>query len=1400
MNLDYIIEQSIKKLFNTPKYYRNFKLLAKAKWSNKLKPLRLAIQKKIVDKTYLSEELVKHFEQVNEDNEPYSISLYEPRQTSQIKKLINSLYHTEQALNLFEQYSESKPNFLYCAHKMLKHTYESMNLATHPDININIILQEQFDVLLPIFHEIQKILPEQETISDYNHPNIGYASKEPTNLAVKIGEIGGTVINQMRPVDTFDFKILTEFSSKLPEYIDKAKLLIASIGAKALEFESSVDKKDIEHLQQEANELIDSITKVQMNSLFNFRNIVHYISIIKRIITISNAVIYQFKSLNTTSHKRVKEWLYQFKYFYIPQILILTDIIEEVLLLRPGVISKPLLISLTNYYDLAIKQLSFVNFEQDILGCEVKSLIDFKFSQIRINGTQNRADECHKNIIIIDQSKIAKTEFYKLLKQNISTNLGEMSLDIKKCLKNYYKLFQKHMVELDPDLDEKIVTLLHQEPRLQSASNISLKLIQIKNFVTQTTTYKDINVNIIEQEEPLKSLIDKDKSTYNFRLLLNDNINVNISKQTKDLIRVDEVNFSSFVLSEYKLDPTFIFISEPKENDNINIYLQLYRDVFNKNKKIDVARKTYKKFISFLDKYHENDMSKFSLVNKQALRNIYQKLQPFMVNFLEKEGLEIDCQLISALNPTFEITDELGRPESQCSFDKRIFLLKTKEKFMAMLNKAGELYEKQLEYYYSHLKLKHLENNSNDDLIVATAPMRRHYLLKSEVASKRLKKIRLQFNIFVSFLNENIHKELIPQKEYVPYPELEDDVQKTYVPAQVLAIKRLENILYYIEDGIKQIENLNDKSYKGTYAYYVSMCGYNFYCAYELLQNLADDPFVNEIKTNIINMLNDFNNQAHALFCNNEPVNMKPNSLPKSNVEQILKPLLDVFYKTPFLVRDFVKNESTQVEIIKNELINSELMRKRVVNLIESPNTWVQALLKLPEVGDILGYLKIELLKSTSEIHDGVCDNLFEIKNYFFVEMLSVADSFENKLGLKAGTITKDFGEILTNIFNGFVSSLELPKLEKFLLLTDPSYIKNRAKHYDLVTIKTKKEVELVNKAFAHINTMKQSIKALQSYLSLPSQKMQAKENLSKDYALMFGQLFMCENSLSRNLTFTRDNLSKVNLAIKLLEEKFVLSKKPTIELSYKLCLDKKNYLESLEKLLLDKYNLDVDSYANNFFNETIKLYVKEVKNTNLVADDYLKSFEAYILNSRQGILTSSTKNQLKINIVIEQDLRKLMQQFNSLYLSDFQCLNKLLVLVTRTRTSLESQLTFANSYAMNIKLDCLNEITKIIYESNKPVEIRISDLKKLFTDRTFQKNFSTPIAHSPFSWAWFVNIFNKFLVFLNIRKSNNHKIIKIVNDYQPYSSLRSPTLFTSFDSSKHKQSQEHNIDMPVFY
>ena len=50
MNLDYIIEQSIKKLFNTPKYYRNFKLLAKAKWSNKLKPLRLAIQKKIVDK------------------------------------------------------------------------------------------------------------------------------------------------------------------------------------------------------------------------------------------------------------------------------------------------------------------------------------------------------------------------------------------------------------------------------------------------------------------------------------------------------------------------------------------------------------------------------------------------------------------------------------------------------------------------------------------------------------------------------------------------------------------------------------------------------------------------------------------------------------------------------------------------------------------------------------------------------------------------------------------------------------------------------------------------------------------------------------------------------------------------------------------------------------------------------------------------------------------------------------------------------------------------------------------------------------------------------------------------------------------------------------------------------
>ncbi len=724
MNIKDLIE-------NIDNWYRTLKelreVLIEKKYSKVLKSHRINIQQQIINNTFLSKDLVIYFTNVNENGEPYIIGIDEPRQMRQIKKLVNALYHAEQAVILLEKY--------YIV--SIYHIYEAMSLATHLDVNVSVILKNQLNVLTPFLIELQKIIPESINISNY-HLIDSIKLPNSSTLPLKTGEFLGSFIDIMKPAEIFDYQVLTQFGSKLPEYIKLAKETIANIGSKALEIDASLEQKDIEKLQKEATTLIDSIATVQVNSLFNIKNIYHYISIIKRIITISNEIIYQFKSLNTTSHQRVKEWLYQFKYFYIPKILMLADSLEEALLLRAGFISEPLIIELTSYYEQAVQKLSFVNFENNILGAQVKSLIDYKFSKIRLNGLQKTIDQIKIKKYLIQESEIAKQKFYELLIESNSNHLGEMSVEIKRQLKIYYILFQQYMVELAPEFDEQLVKLLNQKPRCNNAGFIPWQLIKLKNATTQATGLFDVYSKCISYEDKLTEIINKDTNTFDFRLLLNDKIYKNISNQTNKYIKTEICKISYHILVAYKkLEPSFIVVSALTNKQSGLDFLQLYLDVINKSNEFTSAYNNYIDFIECLKKYSGSDINLFTLKEKQHLRSIYIKMQPFLVNCLEKEGLKIDIQLIAALNPPFKTVDKLGRVLSDLSFDKLMFIFKTKKQFSSAVIKYRDgLYKQLASYYKEKFRHKYFNISTQKQLAVGCDPIRRSYLIKRKTALK----------------------------------------------------------------------------------------------------------------------------------------------------------------------------------------------------------------------------------------------------------------------------------------------------------------------------------------------------------------------------------------------------------------------------------------------------------------------------------------------------------------------------------------------------------------------------------------------------------------------------------------------------------------------------------------
>ena len=360
--------------------------------------------------------IAPYFTKINESGPPFTDYELDPDNVSQIKKLLNALYYARLAFidlenidlkqNLNKSLSELK--FLY--DKTINIGYEACYLATHLDVDIQDMFQEEFDLLFHWAGKLRTVVKQNEESTKL----LAETLKEYP-LSYKIGEVTGIALEKAHPSSgDLDYDFLTQFSAILPSYIDKVTEFIKQYSSQLIEQEPTLNNEKLEELQNTALKLLNDIENLKGGSFFISLKFLNYVHIIRNIITLAMSSLEQMGNLSDSSQDLIRDNIAQLKYIILPQLFGLVDKIEVNTMLKPGTLSIPLMNKIKPLYQILIHYASKpVNFKEN--GEELLSIEDSRFLSLRLEQTYQRIDKANKAIFKIQKAQEASTSFYKLL-------------------------------------------------------------------------------------------------------------------------------------------------------------------------------------------------------------------------------------------------------------------------------------------------------------------------------------------------------------------------------------------------------------------------------------------------------------------------------------------------------------------------------------------------------------------------------------------------------------------------------------------------------------------------------------------------------------------------------------------------------------------------------------------------------------------------------------------------------------------------------------------------------------------------------------------------------------------------------------------------------------------------
>ncbi len=1499
------------------------------KLSETISRIRLYVIDTLLSQTYLAPKLREYFLERDRIGAPYTEKQFkeEPRRISQLKKFLNALYHAEQAFVKIEHLHIKEPGqwhkLPWKVHQGIRYAYKAAHLATHLDVKLMVLLKPQLETLRPIFALGLSYMPGGEWLKDVEFPDMAeyVAYTQQNTSAYQVGKVTATVVEQMRPSESYDYAWLAKISAKLPLYIDQLRVKLEDITNTVVGQNSGLSEAELRRLQQEADKLLESVKNIQGHSLFNPLNIPSYITIVKKLLAIYNSIMAELLNLNEGSKGILKEKLFKLKYRIMPQLLILADNIEDMLMLRPGLLSEKMLSVLSRYYDFVVdKMSSVIDFDKDEEAQGLKVLFDESFMAERIEGRHKRIDVAKKELILIDKAKEALAKFNQLLRSNTGSTLSEYPLDLKKELKIHYLAFQQYVVDIDPALDDTIVSALNKLPMAEDHSflaKVKWPFVVSFNFFSRKTGIFNTAGAVLSIEDKIQSLIRKDANSLEFDIELNQNVIAVVKEQLKAVQKIPQVidepvadlslitpeDFLTERLEEtesrdshqkrlavfyqnyltahaacqrfidglqahidgqkrisleqdrqrllvdyhqfkeymalmshqraFRLDalvqdwlvaevdaaelPNLLdkssypqsmirLCSQFKDTTVSELCLKVIRRSENKVERSEESQSSYNKLFRPLlidyvkqqakmveeiesgdDKlrvalngdvkpltFKDIDKRTLLLANSEAkkeLRYLYYFIQPYLCLIDIPEVKEIDALVRALLN-----TDEKASYEQRKTLIQQLVandnINTIQEVLKAWACKEKDKFAKVVNAMRKDLSDILSLERGDAALVALTQKEKRAYLLKTSFCSDKVKQVRTCFDKYLHALNDKLTEQLKPADYGVPYPELEVGEERIVVPAQVLAIKRIHNALYYIGETIAQLEAISEKSYKAVYVTRLLLALGYAKNAFYLIEAARRDPFIIELADKTKQALVDVQALIPKLYILNEDTDVEEAVAEKEKAKAKSKSLdkmqlgLELLYVLPQQIHALGQNKALDRNEKARLIRQANEVDRRIKKIIAESSHWTKVLIKLPEMHAIFKEIRASINRLTDATYEETMDNLKNIKDVIFTRILEIADNVEKEFVLKPGTISQDLHLMLADFYQGLLVPLSIPDLDKLNLELDFDYITLRGQHVEQQIAEITENAEIATPMAQNAKKLKELVVFLNSkrahYFSFQSTVDANRRMLVRLYQEMHPFLVGYDAKLEADFLNDTDAITPEKIArlIAPCDKIYVFAteRAKTIGLAKDICQSKAEYINHvLEKVLKDKESR-LKEYTETKYEEILQSILLADERLSYIKLEYIEEVSKKLAMYKDSI-TALARRQANIDSILQQLIKQGLKAFDDLYFEHYQTLDKTMALCEEYQDVLRAaKMDMPHDVDVIARQKTLNEFHHMLQDKTLTPKQRI--VKSVYTVNSpaFRDTLARPMSYRFFSLSWLSQWFEKLYRLLLGRKSQEEE------------------------------------------
>jgi hypothetical protein len=646
----------------------------------------------------------------------------------------------------------------------------------------------------------------------------------------------------------------------------------------------------------------------------------------------------------------------------------------------------------------------------------------------------------HQHLILAQN---AYNEMMALLAQHIQAHapvpdhklyLQHMDTTLKIRCHDLYSRFQPYFLESAP-------------------SSMKAKTIAFDAFILQALSQKE---NIPNPEENVLDTLEK-----HFR---------NVFKETDDLWKKKTKIYYQWAQKKRFREDAHVFLIDEskalrltkedkltlkftKEHDNKTVTdpqqltskqaLSLSQWYRHKRAKFQKAQKAYNEFMTLLSQDNPNSNEKLELAQlekekKTRYRKLYNLFQPYFINGIPAEmhdvAVEFDKYLVHSFaeNAPFISASSINMIKT---LDEhfQVFFTKIDLDWKAKSKSLKKIAEQKLSQ----------ENEAAPLTIDINSEKRAHHLIKHTDYSKFVHKIRASLYELTARFNNTMQAELKSCASGVPFPELEDKHLRLTQSKQIIAIKQIFNTLYHVEGIVKQLEKLNDKSYKTTYVYYLIEAYNHTNEILKLTKSLSEDPHIGLISRELFD-------KAQMMWATIQ----EHTDAYKAGFDQIkdgktvqfsgLWYSLNAFFISPKHIRSLTHHTDLTNQELHALHSRAKASAVTIEKVINSSHSYFKLFLQVPSMYKLYRELTTQLNEFITTSHDTMMNNLEHFNAKLFTPMLLEADLWEDKLGLIPGTFSVPLKKIIDQYYKGLLHPLNLPSKTHIQLISNDHPLEQR--------------------------------------------------------------------------------------------------------------------------------------------------------------------------------------------------------------------------------------------------------------------------------------------------------------------------------------------------------------------